>query len=172
MLFGNIMYDVAVAFFFGVLGGLGAELVDKKGSIEIPHKLPKNLFDLGFFSNLVIGGIAAWALFFLLETTDPARFIGASVAAGVGGSATLIAIKEKMLGAIKQREAELQTRNAEEASEKLLEVVDKVKQNISTTGVKGIMTNELDDLLEDAQTTGLTIKNSVKKAKEVLDELK
>ncbi|MFX1263020.1 MAG: hypothetical protein ACFFAZ_13100 [Promethearchaeota archaeon] len=172
MLFGSILYDVVVAFFFGFLGGLGAELADKKGSIELPHKLPRNLLDLGVFSNLIVGGIAAWALFFLLETTDPARFIGASVAAGVGGSATLIAIKEKMLGVIKQREAEIQTRNAEDASEKLLKLTSKVEDIVSTGGVKGIVTNGLDDLLKDAKTIGLTIKGSTETTRKILEELK
>jgi len=172
MLFGSILNDLVIAFFFGVIGGLGAELVDKKGSIEAPHRVPGHLYDAGVFSNLVVGGIAAWALFFLLETTDPGRFVGASVVAGVGGSATLIAIKEKMLGALKQREAEIQTRNAEEAGEKIVEIVDNLKENLQrTSGVKGILPGEIDALLTDAKATGLSIKRSAEKAKEVLKEL-
>ena len=77
-----------------------------------------------------------------------------------------------MLGVIKQREAEIQTRNAEEASEKLMEIAEKVEAKISKNGAKGIMVDDLDDLLKDAKTTGLTIKSSTEKAKKVLEELR
>jgi hypothetical protein len=113
-LFGDFLGDFLVALFLGVLGGLAAELITNKGKIEFPHRPKENegvtdgdgdenndddkthFFDLGVLSNLFLGGMAALAYFFVLDTTDPYKFVGATVAAGVGGSSVLAAIKQKL----------------------------------------------------------------------------
>ena len=170
-LFGTMLNDVVLAFIFGVIGGLGAELINNKGSIAVPHKVPEHLYNAGVFSNLVIGGIAAWALFFLLETSDPARFIGTCVVAGVGGSGSLIAMKEKMLGAIRQKEAEKQSDKAHEAGKKLLNLAETLKGTRLKT-LELAKSSEINVLLEDARATGLAIIESAKQSKEVLKEMK
>lgn len=111
-LFGDFLYDFLIALFLGVLGGLAAELITNKGKIEFPHRPKedeearngdsednndeKHFFDLGVLSNLFLGGMAALAYFFVLDVTDPYKFVGATIAAGVGGSSVLAAIKQKL----------------------------------------------------------------------------
>ena len=86
--FGSIPVDVLVAFFFGMLGGLASELIDLKGDIEKPHFEKDgdkaNNFNLGVFSKIIVGGIAAVAFFFVADRTDALKFVGATVAAGFG----------------------------------------------------------------------------------------
>lgn len=106
--FGSLPVDIVVAFFFGLVGGVAAELIDNKGSVGIPfvevddQEKPKNKVNLGRFSKMIVGGVAALAFFFLADTADPLKFVGATVAAGFGGSATLVAVKEKIFGAKKE----------------------------------------------------------------------
>ena len=128
VVFGSVPGDIAVAFFLGLLGGVAAELIDYKGSIGIPfverddQNKPKNRVNLGLFSKMIVGGGAALAFFFLADTADPLKFVGATVAAGFGGSATLVAVKEKMYGAKKEGLEDLQTNQARQA----IDLVDKM----------------------------------------------
>ena len=119
--FGSLLIDTVVAFFFGLVGGVAAELIDNKGSIGIPfievdeQKKPKNRVNLGLFSKMIVGGVAALAFFFLADTADPLKFVGATVAAGFGGSATLVAVKEKILGAKREGLEDVQSNQARQA---------------------------------------------------------
>lgn len=105
--FGSLLLDFVVAFFLGLFGGVAAELIDNKGSVGLPfvevdEKNRQKKVSLGLVSKMIVGGVAAWAFFFLVDTTDPYKFIGATVAAGFGGSATLVAVKEKILSGKKE----------------------------------------------------------------------
>ncbi len=102
--FGSFGMDAGIAFLLGLLGGLAAELIVHKGGIEIPHSSDedKYLVSAGFVSNLLLGAVAALAYFFVLDASDPYRFVGATIGAGVGGSALLIAVKEKIIGGLAQ----------------------------------------------------------------------
>lgn len=105
--FGSFGTDAGIAFALGLLGGLAAELIVHKGGIEIPHLSDeKYLVSTGFISNILLGAVAALAYFFVLDATDPYRFVGATVGAGVGGSAILIAVKEKLIGGLAQKDLE------------------------------------------------------------------
>jgi hypothetical protein len=108
--FGSFGMDAGIAFLLGLLGGLAAELIVHKGGIEIPHagddENEKYLLNAGFVSNLILGAVAALAFFFVLDTSDPYKFVGATIGAGVGGSAVLIAVKEKLIGTIAQNNAD------------------------------------------------------------------
>lgn len=175
-LFGSLPVDVLAAFFLGLLGGLGAELIGNKGNLEIPHKGEEHFLDAGFLANLLVGGIAALAIFYILDTAnpDPVKFIGISVTAGVGGTSLLTAITEKLSSTIKQGVAETQSKNAKEAVDKLKEVASSLKQLKQLT-FKGPGTSigadtltKVEELAKGAGSTALGIEESVRRADETL----
>ena len=175
-LFGMFSFDVIIAFALGVLGGFAAELITNKGDIEIPHPTKQNYFDTGFLGNVFLGGVAALAYFFVLDTSDPYKFVGATVGAGVGGSAILTAIKEKISGTITKQIAEEQTEQAEEAKNDLESIVDTLNQLKSRMGTTKTATpvdvvSTLESLQKHATKRAAAIKRSNDKAKQKLQEL-
>jgi len=184
-LFGSLQVDVLAAFFLGLLGGLGAELIGNKGNLEIPHKGEEHFLDTGFFANLLVGGIAALAIFYILDTAnpDPVKFIGISVTAGVGGTSLLTAITEKLSSTIKQGVAETQSKNAKEAVDKLKEVASSLKQlkhEIETkltfkgpgTSIGADTLTKVEELAKGAEAKALGIEASVQRADEALKKSK
>ncbi|PVX24601.1 MAG: hypothetical protein CW691_07150 [Candidatus Bathyarchaeum sp.] len=175
-LFGSFSYDVIVAFLLGTLGGFAAELITNKGDIEFPHPTKTNYFDIGFLANIFLGGIAALAYFFVLDTTDAYKFVGAMIGAGVGGSAILTAIKEKISGTITQQIAEEQTEQAEEAKndlETIADALDKLKTRIGVTksATSIDVENAIETLKNNAEKKAAAIKRSTENAKRKLQEL-
>lgn len=126
VVFGNIFFDICLAAFFGAIGGLAAELIDNKGSIEKYHDIdvPKHMVDVGVFSNVIIGAIAALVLFYLMSVADPYKFVGSSILAGVGGSAFLIAIKEKLIAEAAKKDVALLAENSQTLTDTLKKVTD------------------------------------------------
>jgi hypothetical protein len=173
-LFGSLAIDVLAAFFFGLLGGLGAELIGNKGNFEIPHKEEKHFIDTGFLANLLVGGIASLAIFYILDTVnpDPVKFIGISVTAGVGGTSILTALTEKLSGAIKEGVANTQSENAKDAINKLKDIAGKLNVQTTTKGLVDDTLKNLKDLAADANTTANVIEKSVKAEDERLRKLK
>ncbi|MCW4015229.1 MAG: DUF4257 domain-containing protein [Candidatus Bathyarchaeota archaeon] len=175
-LFGSISYDVLVAFALGALGGFAAELITNKGNIEFPHTTKKNYFDAGFLANIFLGGIAALSYFFVLDTTDAYKFVGAMIGAGVGGSAILTAIKEKISGSITQEIAEKQTEQAEEAKNDLENIAKeldqlKTKMGITKAAAQVDVVGAIDTLKNNAEKRAAAIQRSTEKAKRKLQEL-
>lgn len=175
-LFGSLLVDVLAAFFLGLLGGLGAELIGNKGNLEIPHKGEEHFLDTGFLANLLVGGIAALAIFYILDTAnpDPVKFIGISVTAGVGGTSLLTAITEKLSGTIKQGVAETQSKNAKEAVDKLKEVASSLKQLkfVTETKIGADTLTKVEALAKEAGDKALAIEASVQRADETLKKSK
>lgn len=181
-LFGSFEYDILIAFILGLLGGFAAELIANKGDIEFPHPSKTHYLDAGFVANMFLGGIAALAYFFVFETTDSYKFVGATIGAGVGGSAILTAIKEKISGAITQEIAEGQNEQAEEAAADLEEVskeLDQLKTRASAIGVgtrgAGVtpiqIEVEIESLKNRAEKKAFALKRSAEKARKKLKEL-
>jgi hypothetical protein len=171
-LFGSLLFDVLAAFFFGLLGGLGAELIGNKGNFEIPHKEEEHFIDTGFLANLLVGGIASLAIFYILDTAnpDPVKFIGISVTAGVGGTSLLTALTEKLSGTIKEGIANTQSKNARDAVNKLKEVASKLKQ---PSMMKALVADDtLKNLAAEADATAQAIEESVEAEAEKLRKLK
>ncbi|MFZ7138302.1 MAG: DUF4257 domain-containing protein [archaeon] len=175
-LFGSFSLDIIVAFVLGVLGGFAAELITNKGDIEIPHPTKENFFDAGCLANIFLGGTAALAYFFALDTSDPYKFVGATVGAGVGGSAILTAIKEKISGTIAKEIAEEQTEQAQEAQQDLENIatsLNQLKTRMGPTKAAGPVdiTGTIETLQTNAQKKADAIKRSTDKAKRKLQEL-
>ena len=170
--FGSLLFDVSAAFFFGLLGGFGAELIGNKGNFEMPHREEKHFVDAGFLANLLVGGIASLAIFYILDTVnpDPVKFVGISVTAGVGGTSLLTAITEKLSGTIKEVVANTQSENAKDAVSKLKEIASKLKQRTPTKGL--IADDTLKNLAAEAEATAKAIEESVQRADETLRKSK
>jgi hypothetical protein len=167
-LFGSLLADVLAAFFFGLLGGLGTELIGNKGSFEMPHKGEEDLIDAGFLSNLLVGGIASLAIFYILDTVnpDPVKFVGISVTAGVGGTSLLTAITESLSSTINKGVADTQSKNAKDAIAKLREFAGKLSQ---PSGAEALIADDtLINLAAEANATANAIEKSVHRADETL----
>ena len=136
--FGNFAVDFLFAAVLGVIGGVAAELITNKGNIEKPHPTDKSfIFDIGIWSNITLGAVAALGYLFVLETSDPYKFVGAMIGAGVGGSAILTAIKQKLVGSITQEQLETQQNIVENAVNNVEEVnqqLDSLQVNIASIG--------------------------------------
>lgn len=139
----------------------------------------------GFLANLLVGGIAALAIFYILDTAnpDPVKFIGISVTAGVGGTSLLTAITEKLSSTIKQGVAETQSKNAKEAVDKLKDVASSLKQlkhEIETkltfkgpgTSIGADTLTKVEELAKGAEVDALGIEESVQRADETLKKSK
>ncbi len=175
--FGSLWIDIPLAFIFGALGGIAAELVDLNGDISIPHKESDNTkkfnYSLGLLSKVIVGGIAALALFFIVDTTDAFKFVGATVVAGFGGSATLVAAKEKLLGNTTKNLAEAQANDAQKASEtisKLATNLEQLQQQPAAAQFFGVggspQMDQTKDLVNEAKQYAAYLKESSAKVKD------
>jgi|SRR3954470_481408 hypothetical protein len=82
----DYIYMILVAAGLGAIGGLGAELLLKRGedtgTLEIPGRLKgTRFFDIGFPASLIIGAIAAVAILYFFPP------VVEKITAGVGGAA-------------------------------------------------------------------------------------
>ena len=164
--FNNFITDAIIATVLGLIGGIAAELIVHKGSIEMPHKGDEqHLISAGFLSNLLLGAVAALAYFFILgEISNPYQFVGAMIGAGVGGSSMLIAVKEKIIGGISQNNLE----NAGDTLEQTADELERVKSRLSmdaqkkkTLGAEAESTApELDSMINSLRKKASKIKGS------------
>jgi uncharacterized membrane protein YeaQ/YmgE (transglycosylase-associated protein family) len=176
--FDSFLNDFVIAFILGVLGGVAAELIANNGNIEFPH-LPAdkiNLFDMGIASNILLGGIAALAYLFVLETTDPYKFVGAMIGAGVGGSAILTAIKEKLNSTITQGNADTQNALVESAAnniEGVRQELEDLQAQLNTTKVQDLegFKKKLAKLNSTTVFAETSLKDSLEKSKKNLKRL-
>jgi hypothetical protein len=174
--------DLFAALLFGFFGGLVSEVIENKGNVELPHRGSNNLFDLGLLANMIIGGGAAWALFYIINLTNPIKFVGATVAAGFSGTSILNAIKETILGAITQREAEDLADEVEVASEIINDLADTLEEvkkefsaefdSVSFSDPRRHVLNNLNESINEARSKASEIKKSSDKAKKFLADLR
>jgi len=169
--FGSFPTDFAIAFILGVLGGIAAELITNKGNIEKPHPSDKKfLFDMGIASNIILGAIAALAYLFVLETADPYKFVGAMIGAGVGGSAILTAIKQKLISTITEEQLDNQQNLVENAAnnvERVGQELDDLQTQLDAGKEAGLKDykKKLARLRETIVFTETSLKDSVKARK-------
>jgi hypothetical protein len=83
--------SLALAFFFGALGGLGFGLLQDKG-LEIPSIVVENnkrFWDAGFFGEVLIGAIAGMLTYAISHPSGELSIIATALPAGIGGTAIL-----------------------------------------------------------------------------------
>jgi hypothetical protein len=166
VVFNNFVTDAGIAFALGLLGGLAAELIVHKGGIEMPHTGDeKHLISAGFLSNLLLGAVAALAYFFILgDISDPYKFVGAAVGAGVGGSSLLIAVKEKIVGGISQNNLESAGETMEQTASGLERLKSRLGMEPQQKKVLGAEVEsaapELDSIIDSLRKRASKIKSS------------
>lgn len=88
---GTVWKDLLLAAVLGAVGGLGLGLLQEKG-LEMPHWYTEtgvNFADLGFISDVLIGGLAAIITYALNPPPGILQLISSAITAGIGGSAIL-----------------------------------------------------------------------------------
>lgn len=166
--FGNIFYDFIIAFLLGAFGGFIAELIENKGTLKsITKPVPtENTWNLGFWSNVLIGGAAAFVIFFIMSETDPYKFVGSAVLAGVGGSAVLISIKEQFIASTLKRLTEQANQNAQTGKD----TIEKLQTEVKLRGVDS-MDAALVKAVDDAKITTETMQKEINRIKLELNQL-
>ena len=156
-----IQYDIIAAAICGLIGGIAAELIDNKGSLGIfgyekdDKGANTNKYNLGFIAKMIIGAAAALAFLFLIDTSDPLKFVGAAVAAGFGGSVTLVAVREKILGGQKDSLMQQQTDNARQLGTEHKAQVDSTATRMNPPGT----IDNVDTVLKSVDSTYERYKN-------------
>lgn len=89
-----------LAFLLGCIGGITLSLIQLKGGLEIPncYQAPnpsdpgakQRFIDLGFLSELLVGGIAGIVVFCLRPAGGLLHVIAYSLLAGIGGGSLLL----------------------------------------------------------------------------------
>jgi hypothetical protein len=162
--FGSIGLDLLAALVFGLIGGIAAELVDNAGKVSLPHSNTDSMFSMGFIGKMIIGAVAALAFFFVLDTTDPFRFVGATVGAGFGGSAILVAVKEKLISVKLGEVTKLVIQSLGEANETVEKLVCKLEE-VRSPG-------NLDSLVNESRGKLSILKASKERAEKILSQTK
>jgi hypothetical protein len=103
------------AFILGCIGGITLDLIQFKGGLEIPDcyqkrepvngNVTKSYFDLGFFAELLVGGVAAVVVFCLQPSGGWLHLIAYSLLAGIGGGSLLLSFTN----AIRFKEGQITT---------------------------------------------------------------
>jgi len=166
--FGNVFLDIVIAFIFGAFGGFVAELIENKGNLKNITKLasPDNTWNLGLWSNVIIGGAAALAIFFIMAETDVYKFVGSAVLAGVGGSALLVAIKEQYISSLKSRLTEQANQNSERGAD----VLEKAEKKVRECGVDS-KDSTLFTMADDVKATSASMRIEIERIRKELREL-
>lgn len=122
----------AVAVLAGSLGGLVAELLLRgaAGQLERTRKL-EGFYDLGFWANVIVGAVAAVAALAFLDPVSiqtegvsqegysVRTLVGISLIVGSAGGASIAALQERVLSALKLQEAETLAQTAKDEIEGL-----------------------------------------------------
>ena len=105
---------------FGAIGGVIYELITLEGNVEWPHKtldaeLPPHgfayakvpfLFDLGIIARMIIGAMAAIALYWVIPLETGIKSLAISLVAGFAGTAVFRSLQERLLVAVKKAQVE------------------------------------------------------------------
>lgn len=102
-----------LAILLGALGGVANSLLLEDGFV-MPHRDKKEnaiVLRLGFIGNIILGGIAGLAVYFLAgKDLDPYRQSGLALIGGVGGGNVLTSFLQKQdLTVLKSRYGALET---------------------------------------------------------------
>lgn len=102
----------------GAIGGIGYELLILQGNIELPHRasddevtesypyaVARNLFDLGIWARLIIGGLAAVAALLVLVPSTTFALLATAVIAGSAGSSIFSSMQDRLTAALAQGSA-------------------------------------------------------------------
>jgi hypothetical protein len=166
--FGSIFVDFIFAFVLGAFGGFVAELIENKGNLRSATKLssPEHTWNLGLWSNVVIGGAAAFVMFFVMSETDPYKFVGSAVLAGVGGSALLIAVKEQFIASVLKRLTEQANTNAQTGKDTIDKLQNDAKQRNTDAKDTAFV-----KIIDDAKTTSEVMQKEIDRIKRELNQL-
>lgn len=166
--FGNVALDLLIAFILGAFGGFVAELIENKGNLRSITKLtsPERTWNLGLWSNVIIGGAAALVIFFMIGETDAYKFVGSAVLAGVGGSAVLVAVKEQFIASLLKRLTEQANQNAQEGKD----TIDKLENELK---MRSVDANDatLAKTMDDAKVTSGAMQKEIDRIKRELNQL-
>ena len=139
-----------LAFVAGGLGGLAYELITLQGSLELWHRLtpdevteafpyaqPKYMFDLGSGARIIIGGLAAVAVFFVFSPGSAFELIAVAIIAGSAGTAIFRSLQDRVTSALALQEVTRTRARAAEIEGKVEEAaaaLDAMAQIPATAG--------------------------------------
>jgi len=189
----NFWLLILFAMLWGGIGGFVYELLILQGNIEIRHKLTKDeiaerflyaiptyLYDLGYFSRIIIGAGAAVAVLWVVQPSSLIGLAAVSLIAGSAGSSVFRSMQDRLNAALAvQKLAETQ-KKVDETKDQVQKKVTKlassleglkdelVAKSISPTGSKNLVfepTQEVDPseleaaekLLSELKTIGETL---------------
>ncbi len=166
--FGNVFLDIILAIIFGAFGGFVAELIENKGNLKSITKPtpPDTTYNLGLWSNVIIGSAAALVIFFIMAETDVYKFVGSAVLAGVGGSALLVAIKEQYISSLKGRLTEQANMNSDRGADAL----EKAENKLREYNVDG-RDSSLVIMANDARATSEAMRTEIERIRKELRQL-
>ncbi len=150
----NFWLTLLVTVVCGALGGLVYELIILQGNIELPHKstaaesLPASdsplaiqlyLYDLGIWGRILIGGLAAVGVAWLLEPENLTALVSLSLIAGSAGISVFKSMQDRLTAALAvQKVVETQKQlddtlaRGEEVTAELETKIETLKQDLET----------------------------------------
>lgn len=141
-------------FLSGAIGGFIFELLSLQGNIELPHgptedelaakfayATPKNVYDLGFLSRCIIGGLAAPPTMLFLRPESYFALLAMSVVAGSAGTALFRALQDRVLLAISQKnmietEKQVKKENANAKLEQAFKTFEQLEREVRKVSVR------------------------------------